>query len=262
MADYISNKQIGKHPLIYFDQVDSTNRLALELGLDGQKTGTIVLASDQSKGRGRLGKAWLSSPGDGLYFSVILRPRLELAELARITLVAGLALAEAADLFCQPAALLKWPNDLLLAGKKCAGILAESDLRQQQPLVILGIGVNVYQPAGGFGSEIAQRAGALQQFSSHISRGELLHAIIERLDWQLNYLQSGGWQAILHDWQQRDATKGRNCTWLNTAGTQVRGVSQGVDGSGQLYIVDEQGQRHAVLSGDVQLNYKQTNKLP
>ncbi len=259
LADYIEAGEIATHPLLYYDECDSTNRLALDYGLRGGKTGTIILANNQSNGRGRLGKSWHSSPFGGLYFSIILRPKLELAEMSRLTLTAGLALAEAVDLFCEPAAMLKWPNDLLLEGRKCAGILAESDLRQQVPLVIVGIGVNVRQPLTGFAPDIAKRAGSLGMYSSDLGRGEFLHAIIDKFDQQLHRLESGKWLDIRKDWQQRDATLGQRCTWLTAAGDKVTGISAGIDVDGQLFIKDDQGKRHAVLSGDVRIQQKLKN---
>ncbi|MEN8140921.1 MAG: biotin--[acetyl-CoA-carboxylase] ligase [Thermodesulfobacteriota bacterium] len=253
MDEDIKRAEIAGHPLLYYDELDSTNRLARDLGLKGQKSGTIVVAGDQSKGRGRLGKSWYSAPGSGLYFSMILRPRLPLAEMARITLSAGLALALAVDRFTGQAAKLKWPNDLFLAGQKCGGILTETEVHGGAALVILGVGVNVREPEQGFPADIRERAGALSQFCHDPQRGDLLRAIVRELDQLLPRLEGGQWPAIRREWQERDVTKGRSCTWLTAAGELITGIGEGIDDEGQLHIRDGNGRSHPVLSGDVQL---------
>lgn len=262
LPDYLAAGEIIGQPLIYYKDCDSTNVIALDLGRSGAISGTIILADQQHGGRGRLGKNWFSPPGTGLYFSIILRPQLELAQLARLTLTSGLALAQAADLHCGTIANLKWPNDLLLGGKKCGGILVETDLSQALPLVVVGIGVNVYQPLAGFSPAIGQRAGAWQDFIAEpLCRGKIFKTIITCFNRGLQKLEAGEWPKICQQWQQRDATLGQECTWLTAANEIIKGVSEGIDDHGQLYIRDEHGQLHAVLSGDVQLNKGAHNAL-
>ncbi|MEN8257147.1 MAG: biotin--[acetyl-CoA-carboxylase] ligase [Thermodesulfobacteriota bacterium] len=247
--------QVGNHPLRHLAETDSTNRVAMEQGRKGGQTGLIIVADHQSQGRGRLDKKWLSSAGDGLYFSVILRPLLALDELARITLAAGAAVAEALQPLLAEMVMLKWPNDIIVGNRKCGGILSESDISNiDRPLVILGIGLNLQRPEEGFPAEIADRAGALADYSSEfIEPGVLLEELIAKIDHVLTELEQQGWPAIRKRWQQRDITMARRMTWVTAKGEVINGVSQGIDEQGLLYIRDDSGTRHEVLSGDVQL---------
>lgn len=247
--------EVAGHPLCYLPETDSTNRLALEQGRQGAASGLVIVAGRQSDGRGRLGKKWLSSAGDGLYFSMILRPRLPWAELAKITLAAGEAVAAALQGGCLEPVLLKWPNDIIIGGRKCGGILAESAFVQgETPLVVLGIGLNLKVPASGYPPEIADLAGALAEYQKEgIEPGQLLGELVLHLDQVVAELEAQGWPAIRSRWQQRDITRARRLTWLTAKGEVITGISQGIDQEGLLFIKDDSGVLHEVLSGDVQL---------
>ncbi len=255
LEDFCAEGRVAGHPLRYLPEADSTNEVALEQGRKGAATGLVIVARHQSAGRGRLGKTWLSSPGAGLYFSVILRPMLPLEELARVTLSAGEAVAEALEDSCRQKVMLKWPNDIVIGGRKCGGILAESDISNvASPLVVLGIGLNLQRPENGYPPEIAERAGALADFSqASLEQGRLLEELLSNIDRVLAELEQQGWPAIRQRWQQRDITLGRRLTWVTAAGALITGVSQGIDDQGLLFIKDDSGVLHEVLSGDVQL---------
>lgn len=247
--------EVAGHPLRYLPDTDSTNRVALEQGRKGADTGLVIVAPHQSAGRGRLGKEWLSSPGDGLYFSMLLRPGLPLEDLAKITLASGVAVAEALELQCRERIMLKWPNDIIINQRKCGGILAESDISNtKSPLVILGIGLNLHQPASGYPAEIADVAGALADYceTSHDS-GSLLEILVTNIDRVMAELEQQDWPSIRRRWQQRDITKAKRLTWVTAKGEVIDGVSQGIDTQGLLFIRDDSGTLHEVLSGDVQL---------
>jgi BirA family transcriptional regulator, biotin operon repressor / biotin---[acetyl-CoA-carboxylase] ligase len=233
----------------------STNLDALEAGRLGAAAGTLIVAETQTGGRGRLGRQWLSPPGTGLYFSVILRPRLIPADLPKITLAAGLAVCKGveAETGLQPA--IKWPNDLLLGGHKFCGILAESEFSpRNEPLVALGIGLNVNTPSTAFPAEFAGKATSLLIAAGrHYHRGPLLAAVLTNLDQALAQLEAGGFAKILAEWRQRDASTGRRLTWVTPAGAVVSGLSLGPDEEGVLHILDDAGVRHEVLSGDLTL---------
>ncbi len=247
--------RVAGHPLRYLPETDSTNRVALEQGRSGGGTGMVIVAGHQSAGRGRLGKKWLSSAGGGLYFSMLLRPLLPLDEVAKITLAAGVAVAEALEPLCRERVMLKWPNDIIIGHRKCGGILAELDISSiDTPLVVLGIGLNIQAPAAGYPPEIADRAGALADFSTvSLEDGSLLEGLVTNIDRVLVELEQHGWPAIRTRWQQRDITLARRLTWVTARGEVIHGVSQGIDEQGLLFIKDDSGVLHEVLSGDVQL---------
>ena len=247
---------LGQRVLHYRESTPSTNTLALALGREGAPAGTVVLAESQSQGRGRLGKSWLSPPAGGLYFSLILRSRLAPEELARITLVAGLGACLALEEHTGLRPRLTWPNDLLLAGKKGGGILAECGWSGQTPttLVVLGVGLNVATPLAAFPAELQGKATSLLLASGReYSRGALLPVLLRHLERVLARLEEGEFPTLLAAWRERDAHLHATLRWLTPDGQVVAGRSLGPDESGLLHIQDQEGIIHPVLSGDLEL---------
>jgi BirA family transcriptional regulator, biotin operon repressor / biotin---[acetyl-CoA-carboxylase] ligase len=233
----------------------STNSDALALGRQGGAAGTLVVAETQNGGRGRLGRHWLSPPGAGLYFSLILRPRLAPADFPKITLAAGLAVCQAVEAETGLAPAIKWPNDLLLAGRKFCGILTEGEpLAAAGPLAVLGIGLNVSTTPAAFPDELRASATSLLAHSGKLyARGALLAAILTRLTATLSRLEEGDFPQILAEWRRRDALAGHRLTWLTPTGSVVTGIALGPDGEGTLHLRDDAGRMHEVLSGDLRL---------
>ncbi len=255
LQELCAQGRVAGHALLYLPETDSTNRVAFEQGRKGAGAGLVIVAGQQTAGRGRMGKKWLSSAGDGLYFSMILRPLLPLEDVAKITLAAGEAVAEALQAWCREQVMLKWPNDIVIGGRKCAGILAESDISNvESPLVVLGIGLNLQRPQVGYPSEIAKRAGALADYSDdNLEPSKILAELVVSIDRVMAELEQQGWPAIRKRWQQRDITLQRRLTWVTAGGEIITGISMGIDEQGLLFIKDDVGVLHEVLSGDVQL---------
>jgi BirA family biotin operon repressor/biotin-[acetyl-CoA-carboxylase] ligase len=253
------NSNVGLRKIIRLDVTESTNLMALEAGEQGAAPGTVVAASSQTGGRGRLNRSWLSPPGMGLYFSVILRPKIAPENLPKITLAAGLAVCKAVEAAYGIFPKIKWPNDLQLDGRKFAGILTETGSMQnvstgQQPLVVVGVGLNLFPPAGGFPAELKERATALSLHADSDVSGEILmEACVSFIEEGVQRLQMGDFAEILQEWMQRDAIKDKILTWVTPRGQKVNGVSLGPDADGILRIRDAAGTIHAVLSGDISL---------
>jgi len=253
----IRTGELGRHPVQFFSDTSSTNDLALILSNTGAPNGTLVVADSQSAGRGRLeGRIWHSPPGTGLYFSLILRPHLAPADFPKLTLAAGLALCKALESHtqCQPG--LKWPNDLFLLGKKCGGILTETQAvaGAGQTAVVIGIGLNVNTPPEAFSEGLRPKATSLlAETGIPHERGPLLAAILGELDLVVARLEQGDFPGILAEWRQRDIHAGLQVSWLNTQGRIITGISLGPDEEGFLHIRDAQGQVHSVISGDISL---------
>lgn len=169
-----------------FAETDSTNDLARQAGDAGSAEGLVMFAEVQRAGRGRLGRVWQSPPALGLLFSVLLRPAAAPVERwPELTFCAALAVAEAAEGETGRAAAIKWPNDVLLQGRKVAGILLESHQRQAPGYVVLGIGLNVLQGEGDFAPELRGRASSLRLQAlpgRAVSRLAAAHAILARLE--------------------------------------------------------------------------------
>jgi len=253
--------QLGGRRVHYLATVASTNALALEGGRGGVASGTVWVAETQTAGRGRLGKGWQSPSGAGLYATILLRPQLPVDELSRLTLAAGLAVACAIDQVSGLVSAIKWPNDVLLAGKKVAGVLAECDLANGAvPLVALGVGVNLSTSEGQFPPEIRGRATSLLLASGRdIGRGEILLLLLDGIEREMARLEQGDFAGILADWRIKDATAHKKIAWLTTEGQAVCGVSLGPDPEGMLVIRDGAGGLHHVLSGDLTLDPNRLN---
>ena len=251
----IREGMIAGSPVHYLQETGSTNTIALER-LEKVEPRTVVVAEYQSQGRGRLGRKWESPTGTGLYFSLILQPQLAVADLPKITLAAGVATARGIEKATGIAPQLKWPNDILVGGGKVGGILTESGpLRAGgQTRVVVGIGINVSTGCGQFAPEIRQPAISLQQFASRrIDRGPLLEAILAAVKDYIDRLEKGRFADILARWKSLDAFHGQRLSWVDIKGTVVSGISLGPDENGILHILDDHGQVHEILSGDVTL---------
>jgi len=245
--------------IIRLQVIDSTNTVALAAGEKGAAAGTVVVAESQTGGRGRLKRSWLSPPGMGLYFSLLLRPHLAAEDLAKITLAAGLAICKTVEIDYGLAPQIKWPNDLLLQGLKFAGILTESSARQNtsadnKPLVVVGAGLNLFPPDSGFPANLKNHATCLSLHTAReISVEKLLQRCVASIEEEVACLEKGDFAAILEEWRQRDAIGARALTWVTPKGEKVTGKSLGPDADGMLQIRDQTGVVHTVISGDVKL---------
>jgi len=250
---------VAEREIIRLKVTESTNSVALAAGETGAAKGTVVVAASQTGGRGRLNRNWLSPPGMGLYFSVLLRPELAAEDLPKITLAAGLAISKAVESEYGVVPQIKWPNDLLLGGRKFGGILTETGALQimpngRKPLVVVGVGLNLQLPEGGFPADLKQRATSLSLHTERkISADRLLEACIRAIEEVVLLLERGDFQMILTEWRERDAIGDNVLTWVTPKGEKVTGVSLGPDADGILHIKDQAGTIHEVLSGDVNL---------
>lgn len=239
--------------LLYFLSLPSTNDHARELAEDGWPEGTIVLAEEQVAGKGRAGRSWHSPAGVGLYFSVILKPELPAARVPLVTLMTAVAVTRALR-EKGFAAAIKWPNDILIGGKKVAGILADTRMRPHAPPeVVVGTGLNVNHTDEQFPADLAGRAGSLRQASGREQdRTEILTAILIRLDEAYASLQ-GGREGELIDAFLELCPMARGATvTVSGAGRLWSGTTQGIGPAGSLRISTPEGSRE-VHAGDVSI---------
>lgn len=228
--------------LAAFAEIDSTNTYALRWALEGAPEGAVVLAEFQHAGRGRLGRTWVSAAGQNLMFSVVLRPRLSPETLGLITLAASVGVAEAVALWTAPVQpRLKWPNDLLLEGRKCGGMLLESTFLEGQPLVVLGIGLNVNQAT--FPPDLTETATSLHGVTGRLfDRAILLAELLEHLErWYYTLAVDGG-TAVRRAYETRLAWVGEPVTFRLAEGhTPVSGTVLGVTETGALRLHTRNG---------------------
>jgi BirA family biotin operon repressor/biotin-[acetyl-CoA-carboxylase] ligase len=246
-------KVIGRDIRV-FEQTTSTNDVIEKLARDGVKEGAVVFAESQTKGRGRLGRKWLSPGRKGLWFSVLLRPDLRPQETTQLTVASALALLRAIEAETGLPVEIKWPNDLLIRGKKVAGILTELSAEPDRVRhVILGIGVDVNQGAGEFPPELRKLATSLKiEAGRMISRAELATAILRELDSDYARICGGGFAAVADEWEGHCRTIGRGVT-IQMGERRIRGRAESLDDDGALLLRTEHGHLERVMGGDVTL---------
>lgn len=220
-----------------FGSVDSTNNVAAAWAAEGAPTGSVVLAEFQTAGKGRMGRTWSAAPGKNLTFSIILRPTILPGLFGLIPLMAALAVAEAVDPFTTPISPeIKWPNDLLLEGRKCGGMLLESQTMGSTPsTVILGIGLNVNQDE--FPSELASHATSLLLATGRmIDRAALLASILFQLERYYARLSDDA-SAVRMAYTERLSQLGDTVTFrLSQTNRTVEGVIEGITETGGLIL--------------------------
>lgn len=237
-----------------FEQTTSTNDVMEKIARDGVKAGVVVFAESQTKGRGRLGRKWISPGRKGLWFSVLLRPDLRPQEATQLTVASATALrrAIAAETGLEPE--IKWPNDILVGGQKVAGILTELSAELDRVRhVILGIGVDVNQDAGELPAELRKTATSLRIATGEwVSRAELAVAILRALDDDYARICAGEFAALADEWESHCATIGKSVTVL-IGDRRIRGRAESLDDDGALLLRTEHGHLERIIGGDVTL---------
>jgi BirA family biotin operon repressor/biotin-[acetyl-CoA-carboxylase] ligase len=240
----------GKH-ILHFFKTDSTNRVAMELGYTGQPEGAVVMAEEQTAGRGRAGRTWHSERGTGLYFTLLLRPKLSPVQAPILTMLAGIAAHTAVTAQTGVSPDLKWPNDLLLNGKKIGGILTEMFAEPSMiRFVIIGCGINVNQET--FPDELASVATSLRRETgrSH-SRLELLVRLLTEFEADYNRFLREGVAPVIERFQRISPFANGKRVRVDNGVHSYAGVTTGLSPEGLLLVKKYDGQVQAVIAGDV-----------
>jgi BirA family biotin operon repressor/biotin-[acetyl-CoA-carboxylase] ligase len=238
--------------LHWFAEVGSTNDVAKQLAEGGAGHGETVVAECQTAGRGRRGRGWVSPPGRNVYLSVVLRPELPPARAPELTLLGSVAVCQAIRQAGVPAAI-KWPNDLLVGGRKVAGLLTEmaAELDQVQ-WVVLGVGVNVNAAAPDFPEELRSTATSLAlERGEPLPRALFAAALLTALEEWLDRHAARGFAPVRDAWRAMSDTLGREVR-VRTGEGDVEGVAEDVDEAGAL-LVRTPGSVRRILAGDVEL---------
>jgi len=246
-------KVIGRDIQV-FEQTTSTNDVVEKLARDGVKEGVVVFAEAQTKGRGRLGRQWMSPARKGLWFSILLRPELRPLETTQLIVAAATALWRAIHEETGITPEIKWPNDILIRGKKVVGILTELSAEVDRVKhVTLGVGVDVNLSASEFPSDLRKIATSLRVESGKpISRPELATAILRELDRDYARICAGQFAALADEWEQHCTTIGKNVA-IQIGERKMRGRAEALDDDGALLIRTEHGHLERIIGGDVTL---------
>ena len=245
------NTKWAGHPVRFYDALGSTNLQAKVDAENGAKEGTLIVADMQTAGRGRKGKAWSSPAGTNAYFTLILKPEFDVALSSMVTLVMGLAVAEGIWEACGVEAGIKWPNDIVAGGKKLCGMLAEMSVeREYIHYVVMGVGINVGKQ--DFPPEIADIATSLwAECGKKVSRAGLIACVMKAFEeCYASFLKEGNLSGLVERYSALLVNKDREVLVLDPKG-EFRGMSLGINDTGELLVKREDGTITEVYAGEV-----------
>lgn len=253
LMSQLSTSLIGNSVHV-FDSVDSTQNMALQLVQQGCQEGTVVIAEEQTSGRGRMGKSWFSPKGKGIWMSIVLKPQIPLKQTAQLTLLTAVALCRTLNELLHLEVGIKWPNDLLIQGKKISGILLESSGEDDRlNYVIAGIGISANMSREDFPEALTDVATSLRLESGQlIDRSLLICRFLEQLEkLYLLYLQQG-FSPIRTLWEALTITLNRKIK-VHTREGLMEGTALSIDDAGALTVKTDNGETMKLYSGDIQL---------
>jgi BirA family biotin operon repressor/biotin-[acetyl-CoA-carboxylase] ligase len=246
----LETNYIGKK-IHYFHEVDSTNNVAKKLAEDGAEEGTIVIAETQTRGRGRLGKTWLSPTG-GIWMSIILRPHSPPADAPQLTLMTGVAVAKTLQKECGLDVGIKWPNDILIGEKKVCGILTEANAKfNTLDYVVVGIGIDANVDTKVFPSDLRNGATSLKnELNKEIKGVSLVQQFLKNFEEIYGDFTAGKFPEILGEWRRLSKTIGSYVEVRKQLGKIVRGEAIGITNTGALILELDDGNLRKVISGE------------
>jgi BirA family biotin operon repressor/biotin-[acetyl-CoA-carboxylase] ligase len=249
---FLNTDIIGQR-IHFHDEVESTNDLASELAHDGEPEGTVVIADEQTAGKGRLDRSWVSPSGLNLYLSVILRPPVAPWEALQMSIVTVVSVVRAIEIAAKDTEIgIKWPNDVMCGGRKVAGILCElySDMDRVHHLVT-GIGINVNMK--DLGGELVDSATSLLiETGRNVSRPLLAGTLLNELERAYSHWLGHGLADFIPFWEDHSVLSGRT-VGIETASGHISGIVRGLTMSGGLEIEDVDGNYREILAGDVHI---------
>lgn len=251
LTAHLQTEEIGR-TLHYRESLESTNELAFQLAMEGAGHGEVVIADQQTRGKGRRGRSWISPPGKNLYCSVILRPDLAPQRAPELTLVTAVAVAASLREVGAPVEI-KWPNDLLLNQLKVAGILTELSAEQDRiHFAVVGVGVNLNAEPTDFPEEIRALATSVRQaLGRPVLRAPFAATMWARMEEWFRCHAESGFRPVREAWKQISATLGKKVL-IKGERLEVQGVAEDIDEGGALLVRTARGTLERVLAGDLE----------
>lgn len=239
--------------ILYYPSVNSTNEVAMTLSLqNGAESGTVIIADKQEKGRGRIGRQWISPPGVNVYMSIILQPAVKPRDAAVLTMLASVATAKALEKETGQSILLKWPNDLIMSGRKVGGILTEVRADPDKiKAAIIGIGINVNMDKRSFPSEIRRIATSLKaETGIDYSRSSVIIRVLRQFEACYKDFEKNGKRPVLEDMKTRSATLGKRIILADNKEI-CSGIAEDIDDFGMLHLRMDSGDIRLFSTGDI-----------
>ncbi len=254
VESHLRSAVIG-NKLVFNTTTASTNLDAFRIAEQGCVEGTVVFADSQSGGRGRLGRVWASPTGVNLYCSIVLRPGVMPYEAPQLTFLSAVAVARAIEVTSGLKAEIKWPNDILIDGKKIAGLLNEMSAETDcVNFVVLGIGVNLNMTAEQFPEDLRYPATSiLLETGRPVPRAMFAAVVLNELDRLYEAFRNKGFDPVRQEWQLRCNAHGRELSVSDGGAELVRGSFAGIDEAGALLLKRSDGVVQRILSGDVRV---------
>ena len=237
-------------PCVYWDVVDSTNLVAKQMAAQGAPHGLLVIAGQQTAGRGRRGRAWETAQDENIMMTLLLRPNLAGEAIVQLSLVCAIAVARGIEAATGLEARIKWPNDVIVRGKKVCGMLLEMTAKDGAvDSVVAGIGINVHQRA--FPQAFAQTASSLDLLGeAYFSRAAIVRAFLHAFEARYDLLAREGMDALMAEYRALSATLGSEVRVIGTDG-EFTGRALDMDETGALIVALPDGERRTVMAGDV-----------
>lgn len=254
LASRIGPVRVVGRDLQVFQETGSTSDLLEKLARDGVREGLVIFAESQTRGRGRLGRPWVSPAGRGIWFSVLLRPALRPQAATRLTVAAATALARAFRREIPLRPEIKWPNDLMIHGRKVAGVLTElSGELDSVRHVTLGIGINANLDLADLPPELRGTATSLKiELGRPVDRASLAAALLQELDAAYARVSDDRFAQLVDEWSEQCTTLGRHVTVLS-GNRRTVGRAESLDSEGALLVRTEHGRLERIVGGDVTL---------
>jgi len=253
LKERLAGKKFGGN-IRYFTEIDSTNTMACRLARDGAPEGTVVAADAQGKGKGRMNRVWQSPPGRNLYVSIILRPSIAPPAAPQLTLVAGVAVADLLTACGLKDVTIKWPNDILISGKKVCGILTEMNSSARGiDFIILGAGLNINMNRENFEPALCDTATSLKiETGKTHDRIEIISGLLNFFETWYRVFLSVGFPGVRDAWLRHTDILGRQIRVVFQEDTKT-GVVMGIDDDGTIMMQGADGTTQRVIAGDVYL---------
>lgn len=256
MEPVLKTKGFGKN-YIYLEQTESTNNDAKRLAQTGAKEGTVVVAEMQTSGRGRIARGWVSPYAKGIWFSLILRPKFSPMEAPKCTLMAAVALTKAFKALGLNNVGIKWPNDILVKGKKLVGILTEMQGSMEQiDYIVIGIGINVSVQETDMPKEMVGISTSLNREGVEADRRQIFATVLRYLEEQYDRVTLEGFESTLQEWREHNLVLGQEVQ-VRSADDIYTGIAEDIDIDGNLIILLPDGSRNRVLAGDVSIRTRE-----
>ena len=253
VTEGLKTKFIGKQAY-YFDSIDSTQNQALTMTFDKENNGAVIIAERQTSGKGRSGRRW-ESPKGGIWLSVILHPRFDIAMTTLFPLASALALSNAIEKTLKIKSEVKWPNDITIKGKKVAGIIVDASLESNKiEDLVLGVGINFDVDVKQIEKSLKNTpnfygVASLSQYTKTDRPIDLVHSFLTELEKNYFLLKAGDSKKIIRDWTKKSSTIGKEVE-LNTENGKIKGKATKIEEDGALVVLEEKGIRR-VIAGDI-----------